>query len=446
MNKTIDKCSLCGQTIVLSEAESVHMNGRVELVCRDCYEAHTGFCLICGDRHPFTELCRMEYGDYICHECTESDKVVFCEHCEEYALRSYAVLYDDKWWGERCASRLLVRCDECGELELRSNSYMAANGYRLCCGCYNEKYVSCECCGIIIPIESAIESDNYYYCEECKSNNRGVYDYHGFSYSNYFNKKKIDGENDDLYLGVELECDKGKFDYDSFEDYSEIHFEHEYSLSDNGVEMISLPMTLKYHQQFNWEDILSTLEGQGFRSHDTTTCGLHVHMSRCVIPATTIAKMDVFINRAMEFWSLVARRDNVYSGNYDSTKCIDLTRCIYGTSNRCPVKMRDKIDYRRSYDRYTPVNVCNTETVEIRIFRGTLKYQTFMGSIEICHAVVNWLNTIPVTRIYETEKLIREFIEYLKHNKDRYPHVMPMLELLLERSRFERLVKEVISQ
>jgi hypothetical protein len=104
--------------------------------------------------------------------------------------------------------------------------------------------------------------------------------------------------------------------------------------------------------------------------------------------------------------------------------------------------MADKIDYGIGYDRYAPVNVCNYRTVEIRIFRGTLKYQTLMGTIEICHVLVNWLNTVPVTRIYDTEKLIREFIEYIKHNKDRYPNVIPMLELRFVGTRFEGLVKQ----
>lgn len=436
------KCPLCGNEFDYSTGELAHIDGDEVFVCHDCVEGLTNVCEHCGERHPYSELHGTEDGGWICDECIESDDYIYCVNCNLYAERDDAVIYDDEWWGRRCVDNNLVICDDCGEWTRRRNSYIAANGNRICSSCYDLDYVTCEECGNIIRSDDAILHHDDYYCEDCAPSHRGVYEYHNFCSSEYNNKKKLDGENDDLYLGIELECDHGNFDADVFEDYDEIHFEEDGSLSSSGVEMISLPMTLRYHQRYDWGRILSLLLEQGFKSHDTSNCGLHVHMSRWAIPATTIAKMDVFINRAEQFWQLIARRDYVYSGEYDSAKRLDFTRCIYHTSSRCPVKMADKIDYGMGYDRYTPVNVCNHKTVEIRIFRGTLKYQTLMGSIEICHAVVNWLNTVPVTRIYETEKLIREFIEYLKHNKDRYPHVMPMLELRFRETRFEKLLKE----
>lgn len=417
------------------------MDGKEVRICHNCVSL-TCVCHRCGERHPYSELHSIEGDGWICDVCADSGDYIFCENCERYALRCNAELYRDEWWGEMCARRNLVRCDECGDLIIRGDSYLAENGNRLCPSCYETDYITCEGCGNIIRSCDAEEANGYYYCEDCAPSRNGIYEYHGFDSGEYRNKKKIDGENDNLYLGIELECDYGNFDSDDFADYDEIHFEEDVSLSSSGVEMISLPMTLRYHQRYDWGKILSLLLEQGFKSHDTSDCGLHVHMSRWAIPATTIAKMDVFINRADEFWKLIARRDSVYGGSYNSIKRLDFTRCIYNTSSRCPVKMECKVDYGMGYDRYTPVNVCNRQTVEIRIFRGTLKYQTLMGTIEICHALVNWLNTVPVTRIYDTEKLIREFIEYIKHNKDRYPNVMPMLELRFVGTRFERFVKQ----
>lgn len=435
------KCALCGCEFPSSTAESAYMDDESVLICHSCMEGETAVCRHCGERHPYSELHPTEDGRWLCDKCIDSDDYIFCEHCERYALRCDAVICNDEWWGEVCASRFLVQCNDCGDWILKSESYRSVDGW-LCRGCYESDYVTCEECGNGIRADDSECINGCYYCEDCAPTQNGVYSYHGFDPGEYLNKKKNDGENDDLYLGIELECDYGNFDADDFADYEEIHFEEDGSLSGRGVEMISLPMTLRYHQRFDWEEILSRLKGQGFRSHDASDCGLHVHMSRWAMPATTIAKMDVFINRASEFWQLIARRDYVYFGEYDREKRLDFTRCIYHTSSRCPVKMTYKIDYGMGYNRYTPVNVCNRQTVEIRIFRGTLKYPTLMGTIEICHALVNWLNTVPVTRIYHTEKLIQEFIEYIKHNKDRYPHVIPMLELRFRETRFEKLLKE----
>lgn len=436
------ECPLCGHEFAPSTGVVAHIDGEEFHICQACRDGMTAVCSYCGERHPISELHYTEDYERVCNKCIEGDAFVLCEYCERYALRSEAVIYNDEWWGERCTERFLCECDECGDWTLRENTYVTVNGNRICPSCYDSDYVTCEECGNVIRSEDAISYHDDYYCEDCAPRRDGLYEYHAFYRGDYDNKKKIDGENEDLYLGIELECDGGDFDGSDFNCYEEIHFEEDGSLSNQGVEMISLPMTLKYHQRFDWEKILSVLVEQGFKSHNTDCCGLHVHMSRWAIPATTIAKMDVFINRAKEFWTLIARRDHVYNGNFDTSKNLDFTRCLYCSTSRCPEKMADKFDYGKGYDRYTPVNVCNRATVEIRIFRGTLKYQTFMGTIEICHAVVNWLNTVPVTRIYDTEKLIREFIEYLKHNKDRYPNVMPMLEVRFAGSRFERFIKE----
>lgn len=437
------KCHLCGHEFPASTMRDVCLaDGEIIHVCHECFSMSIGTCKKCGKKYKIDELREMEDFDFVCDECIKTYDFVKCERCGRYAQRDSGEIYNEEWWGERCVRLYLITCEECGDMLLRSESCLTSDGDFVCRECFNLHYVTCENCGGIIRSESSVCVDDAYYCESCAPRNRGVLDYHEFDSNNYNNKKKIDGENDNLYLGIELECDDGSFDMSDFEDYEEIHFERDGSLSDNGVEMISLPMTLRYHQRFEWNEILSSLIDQGFKSHNACDCGLHVHMSRFAIPATTIAKMDIFINRAKAFWSVIARRDRVYNGYYDVTKELDFTRCFYGASQRCPSKMKGKIDWGKGYDRYTPVNVCNSETVEIRIFRGTLKYQTFMGSIEICHAVVNWLNTVPVTRIYKTKKLILEFIEYLKHNKDRYPHVMPMLESRFKGSQFEQYIKE----
>jgi hypothetical protein len=40
--------------------------------------------------------------------------------------------------------------------------------------------------------------------------------------------------------------------------------------------------------------------------------------------------------------------------------------------------------------RYVAVNLQNSHTVEIRIFRGTLNYMSFLKNIEFCYALFNF--------------------------------------------------------
>ena len=47
---------------------------------------------------------------------------------------------------------------------------------------------------------------------------------------------------------------------------------------------------------------------------------------------------------------------------------------------------------KRTFDRYTGVNLTNSDTIEFRIFRGTLRYQTILAALqlvdEICRAAL----------------------------------------------------------
>ena len=74
--------------------------------------------------------------------------------------------------------------------------------------------------------------------------------------------------------------------------------------------------------------------------------------------------------------------------------------------------------------RYAAVNLCNYQTIEFRLFRGTLKYNTFIAAIEL-------VNKICDTAMYNTdESLARtswsdfvsgitetELIRYLKERR-----------------------------
>ena len=56
---------------------------------------------------------------------------------------------------------------------------------------------------------------------------------------------------------------------------------------DCGMELVTHPMTLQYHmEQMPWKNVLRKAVGLGYLSHRTTTCGLHVHISRAAFGET----------------------------------------------------------------------------------------------------------------------------------------------------------------
>lgn len=87
----------------------------------------------------------------------------------------------------------------------------------------------------------------------------------------------------------------------------------------------------------------------------------------------------------------------------------------------------DKAKKKSSMGRYVAVNLANYNTIEFRIFRGTLKYKTFIAALqlvdEICRLAIafddktfekmSWLDF--VSNISKNSK--PELIEYLKSKR-----------------------------
>ena len=92
-----------------------------------------------------------------------------------------------------------------------------------------------------------------------------------------------------LYMGFELELETGRFPREDCARFvletintqsNEIVYLKEDGSLDHGFEIVSHPMTLGFAtNHFDWNGI-SGLIKKGCKSWDTTSCGLHVHLSR----------------------------------------------------------------------------------------------------------------------------------------------------------------------
>ncbi len=89
------------------------------------------------------------------------------------------------------------------------------------------------------------------------------------------------------YFGVELEIDGAGKDSDNADellsiankDEEHIYIKGDGSL-DDGMELVTYPMSLDCHKDFQWDEIMKKAIYLGYRSHQTSTCGLHVHVNR----------------------------------------------------------------------------------------------------------------------------------------------------------------------
>ena len=148
-----------------------------------------------------------------------------------------------------------------------------------------------------------------------------------------------------------------------------VFFERDGSLS-NGFELISQPMSvpaLRETFQFLREPSLV----RGLRSHRTSTCGLHVHVSRAGLSNLTIARAVTFVNDSGNdaFIQALARRYN---------------------TGFCNITEKDLDTAHLPGDRYEAINLTGRETIEFRLFRGSLKYEAVIAAVEFCHALLEY--------------------------------------------------------
>jgi hypothetical protein len=149
-----------------------------------------------------------------------------------------------------------------------------------------------------------------------------------------------------------------------------LHAERDGSLS-CGFELVSRPLDLE-GQRALWSTVLVPSVVSGLRSHQTTTCGLHVHMTRASLTKLQTARMVVCLN-APTWAPLVTALARRYQTGY----------CHIG-----PKKLGSALTYHGG--KYDALNVSRNATVEFRIFRGSLNATAVIAALEFCHALAEF--------------------------------------------------------
>lgn len=312
---------------------------------------------------------------------------IICDRCGCVILDEESIAVDDDLLCQECHDRYCTSCDHCGRNvyleDAVSDDYTA-----LCTGCYNEHYTRCDDCNIIIAEADAYELHGYDYCRNCY-NERCEDDEGEYIHEYGYKPAPIFYGDGKRFMGVELEIDKGGKSstnaeqlYDIANHYEErIYIKSDGSLND-GMEIVTHPMTLAYHKNdFCWEDILHRCVEMGYRSHQTNTCGLHVHVSRKAF-GDTEEQQDEVISRILYF--VEVHWNELLNFSRRTESAMNRWAARYGYESH-PKAILDKV--KKGYGRYAAVNLCNYQTIEFRLFRGTLKYNTLIAALELVNAI-----------------------------------------------------------
>jgi|GEM_PF-3096636 hypothetical protein len=269
----------------------------------------------------------------------------------------------------------------------------------------NDKYWICHECdraGVTTEtIQYRKSRRNTFYCTHCFSNKFNIVpvlrDYNAdvVEICDPVLKKNI------LYSGVELEvvADRSRIS-DVFNSLGlDYCITKKDSSISNGFEIVTIPATLEQHT-IKFEKFLT--DGISQISTDDS-CGMHVHMTKKVIPGSSLLKMQFFMNACFnrEFMDKVA-------GRVSETYAV-LTPPKNGWRDFLDRRQVNKL---KVSERYVGLNTRKPSTVEFRIFKSTLDYPTFISNIEFCYALVDFCNKTPINRFH------LNFINFLDYLKD----------------------------
>jgi len=226
---------------------------------------------------------------------------------------------------------------------------------------------------------------------------------------------------------LEMECGGGHQDYRSaiqeFNDNEDIIYLKNDGSLNWGIELVTHPMTLSWAMEnFPWSKIEHLGNALNFKGWTTDTAGIHVHVSRDGFTGYSHqAKFVNFITRNEAFFSFLAGREGSRWASFDRSN-------IAGISG--------KLKRSRGSERYSAVNMQNKGTLEVRIFRSSLKMERIQMALQLVDASVKYTESLPISAIVTNNGLsARSFIAWLA-DKPQYAVLSSYIEEWSEAFRF----------
>jgi len=393
----VEKCACCQTEINAKITFKVMGDG--SLVCESCYKEHYDNCIYCNKPFKKTELKNVVKDEQPAKIC------------------------------KRCFDSYYRECLECHTFVDRHECIQSPNdGKILCKPCFNKSYQQCHRCQSMGPKDSFpihwLAGGLRGLCDNCYNQFGPITEYSSkpkivfYGISHLKDKAFEDALKRTHFYGVELEVELKNRDLhmrgakaDQVLQLlgSDFAITKEDGSVKYGFEICTAPATLGEHYT-RWKRFFEKLpDGLVSWNAYQEKCGLHIHCSKKPLSLLTIAKMVVFANSEPNqkfIESIAGRGSNQYFK-------------IQKKNYNVVIPMRDR---RLTHDdRYEAINLVNRDTIEFRIFRGTLREPSFFKALEFCDALTHFCmagsNSISYCRSVDN------FIDYVGLRAKDYPHL-----------------------
>ena len=251
------------------------------------------------------------------------------------------------------------------------------------------------------------EFEREYFCSFVSSRSKTYI--HQFNYVPKYIKHFMPGESEDttLLLGAEIEVggnnhvtsdnDKNSTVKKCIQIINGSDSDEEnliYSTHDSTVqiEFDTMPCSLEFHKnKMNYREMFEYLDKEGYKGHDCETAGLHIHANRSYLGKSrisqelVISKILYILEKFNDEICVIARRDNDYSEFAGEKQNEDSIVELYG-------KYKDK-------GKRAALNLQHKDTIEFRMFKSTLKYETFILTLEFVKDIIDYAKSVDIEEI-----------------------------------------------
>ena len=328
----------------------------------------------------------------------------YCEDCGEIVLKEKAIELDGVYYCSAC----VISCDECGCLFPRRNMRTAEDSEQVYCNrCFEDDCYVCADCGRHYRYSDSVTAiDGCYYCQYCVEEHRSpIGCYHDFKEYGKIKFYGTEKRSEAIHLGVELEVDTdhridrtaviNRFK-DDFGDF--LHYEEDGSLR-YGWENISQPASLSYHlgMMDKYKNMFGILKEEDLRSHDIGSCGLHLHIDKTYFANSidsSTAKMLYVFEKFYDELLIFSRRTESQADDWARSR-----KHISSSKGWIRKTIKDSKSYQDHSMRYFAVNLTNSETIEIRLWRGTLNIETFEATLKFTARLAELCKTMSAVEL-----------------------------------------------
>lgn len=218
------------------------------------------------------------------------------------------------------------------------------------------------------------------------------------------------------YFGVELEVQPHNLQrgsavnrvYKALGDNNVI-LKDDSSIGGNGFEIVTAPGTLQYHREL-WPTFFEKSR-EYLRSWNTTTCGLHVHISKS---------------------SLTQAQQDMYVHFFDKPENLPFVQTVAGRSIEEYAKANhEKAIKDQDGAKYRACNIGKAATLEVRIFRGTCHPNGFFKALEFVASLHEYVLTLNAEASDDKRSEALRFdnyLQWLKSKGTQYPALMKWLK------------------